>query len=105
MNTVQAAGVSSAELMFGIVLPQPAVVIPRTARNLDRGARRDRLLARRPAGERGAHRRLERVQVVEILARDLRAPRAPSSARPWPGVTCATGSRSSASDSAASVAR
>ena len=36
------------ELLFGIVMPQPAVVIPRTARHLDRGARRDRLLARRP---------------------------------------------------------
>ena len=56
MNTDSGGGRELGELLFGIVMPQPAVVIPRSARNLHRRARRDRLLARRPAGERVAHR-------------------------------------------------
>ena len=75
MNTDSGGGRKLGELLFGIVMPQPAVVIPRSARNLHCRARRDRLLARRSAGERDAHRRLERMQVVEILALRSRAPR------------------------------
>ena len=54
-------------------MPQPAVVIPRSARNFHRGARRDRLIPRRFVCKREAHCLLERMQVVEIVECDPKA--------------------------------
>src|SRR3954465_10055 len=71
MDTLSGGGSELAELLFGIVLPQPAAVIPRTARNLDRGSRRDRLLAPGAVAECRAYCVLEGMGVGEVLACDL----------------------------------